>query len=57
MAETCSWMALTSIMLFFADFIGEGLYQGVPSAEPHSQERKHYDEGRVSASFAPSIQV
>ncbi|TMS19137.1 Solute carrier family 45 member 3 [Larimichthys crocea] len=55
-AETCSWMALTSIMLFFADFIGEGLYQGVPSAEPHSQERKHYDEGVRVASLGLFLQ-
>lgn len=54
-AEMCSWMALMSVMLFFADFMGEGLYQGVPSAELQSQERKHYDEGRVSASLAPPI--
>lgn len=49
-AEVCSWMALMSVMLFFADFMGEGLYQGVPGADPESQERKHYDEGRVSSS-------
>lgn len=57
MAEMCSWMALMSVMLFFADFMGEGLYQGVASAEPQSQERKHYDEGKVSASLAPPIPV
>lgn len=46
-AELCSWMALMSFMLFYTDFLGEGLYQGMPGAEPESQERKHYDEGRV----------
>lgn len=46
-AEMCSWMALMSFMLFFVDFMGEGLYQGVPNAEPETQERKHYDEGKV----------
>lgn len=56
-AEICSWMALMSIMLFFADFMGEGLYQGVPNAEPESRERKQYDEGRVGAYLAPPIPV
>lgn len=56
-AETCSWMALMSVMFFFADFMGEALYQGVPSAEPQSQERRRYDEGRVSTYLAPPTQV
>lgn len=56
-ADLCSWMALMSIMFFFADFMGEGLYQGVPSAEPESEERKQFDEGRVSASLALSFPV
>uniref|UniRef100_A0A4W6FJ97 Solute carrier family 45 member 3 n=1 Tax=Lates calcarifer TaxID=8187 RepID=A0A4W6FJ97_LATCA len=52
-AKMCTWMALMSVMLFFTDFMGEGLYQGVPSADPESQKRKHYDEGRVYASLVP----
>ncbi|KAL3977724.1 cytochrome c [Sarotherodon galilaeus] len=55
-AEVCSWMALMSVMLFFADFMGEGLYQGVPGADPKSQERKHYDEGVRMASLALFLQ-
>eukprot|EP00064_Thunnus_orientalis_P011701 superscaffoldBa00001713_g11732 len=55
-AEMCSWMALTSFMLFFVDFMGEGLYQGVPSAEPETQERKHYDEGVRVASLGLFLQ-
>ncbi|XP_062998746.1 solute carrier family 45 member 3 [Elgaria multicarinata webbii] len=44
-AELCSWMALMTFMLFYTDFIGEGLYQGVPRAEPGTEARRHYDEG------------
>ncbi|KAM7170497.1 solute carrier family 45 member 3 [Macrochelys suwanniensis] len=45
MAELCSWMALMTFMLFYTDFVGEGLYQGVPRAEPGTEARRHYDEG------------
>ncbi|XP_041802302.1 solute carrier family 45 member 3 [Chelmon rostratus] len=55
-AETCSWMALMSVMFFFADFMGEALYQGVPSAEPQSQERRRYDEGVRMASMGLFLQ-
>ncbi|XP_051272441.1 solute carrier family 45 member 3 [Dicentrarchus labrax] len=55
-AEMCSWMALMSVMLFFADFMGEALYQGVPSAKPQSQEREHYDEGVRMASLGLFLQ-
>ncbi|KAL4658583.1 solute carrier family 45 member 3 [Arapaima gigas] len=44
-AELCSWMALMTFMLFYTDFIGEGLYHGVPTATPGSPERLQYDEG------------
>ncbi|KAM7423318.1 hypothetical protein PAMA_011057 [Pampus argenteus] len=54
--EMCSWMALMSFMLFFVEFIGEGLYQGVPSAEPDTQERKRYDEGVRVASLGLFLQ-
>lgn len=50
-AEVFSWMAVMSVMLFFADFMGEGLYQGVPSADLESPERKSYDEGRLFPVF------
>lgn len=56
-AELCSWMALMSVMLFFVDFMGKGLYQGVPWAKPESEERKQYNEGRVSASLALPLSV
>uniref|UniRef100_A0A3Q0T934 Solute carrier family 45 member 3 n=1 Tax=Amphilophus citrinellus TaxID=61819 RepID=A0A3Q0T934_AMPCI len=55
-AEMFSWMAVMSVMLFFADFMGEGLYQGVPSADPESPERKSYDEGVRMASLALFLQ-
>lgn len=45
LAELCSWMALMTFMLFYTDFIGEGLYQGVPRAAPGTEARRHYDEG------------
>ncbi|NXU54726.1 S45A3 protein, partial [Turnix velox] len=44
-AELCSWMALMTFMLFYTDFVGEGLYHGVPRAKPGSDARRHYDEG------------
>lgn len=46
-AELCSWMALMTFVLFYTDFIGEGLYHGIPSAEPGSPERLRYEEGSV----------
>ncbi|KAK2500022.1 hypothetical protein MC885_009107, partial [Smutsia gigantea] len=45
MAELCSWMAFMTFTLFYTDFVGEGLYKGVPRAEPGTEARKHYDEG------------
>uniref|UniRef100_A0A8D0F201 Solute carrier family 45 member 3 n=1 Tax=Strix occidentalis caurina TaxID=311401 RepID=A0A8D0F201_STROC len=33
-AELCSWMALMTFMLFYTDFVGEGLYHGIPRAKP-----------------------
>ncbi|XP_078012500.1 LOW QUALITY PROTEIN: solute carrier family 45 member 3 [Phascolarctos cinereus] len=44
-AELCSWMALMTFTLFYTDFVGEGLYRGVPRAEPGTDARRHYDEG------------
>uniref|UniRef100_A0A3B4ZEC8 Solute carrier family 45 member 3 n=1 Tax=Stegastes partitus TaxID=144197 RepID=A0A3B4ZEC8_9TELE len=44
-AQLCSWMAVMSFMLFYTDFVGEGLYEGVPSALPGSLSRQKYDEG------------
>ncbi|XP_039558527.1 solute carrier family 45 member 3 [Passer montanus] len=44
-AELCSWMALMTFMLFYTDFVGEGLYHGVPRAKPGTEARRHYDEG------------
>ncbi|CAL8360242.1 unnamed protein product [Lota lota] len=44
-AQLCSWVAVMSFMLFYTDFVGEGLYQGVPSAPPGSASRERYDEG------------
>ncbi|XP_028652968.2 solute carrier family 45 member 3 [Erpetoichthys calabaricus] len=44
-AELCSWMALMTFIMFYTDFVGEGLYKGVPNAVPGSEERQRYDEG------------
>ncbi|XP_027885966.1 solute carrier family 45 member 3 [Xiphophorus couchianus] len=44
-AQLCGWMAVMSFMLFYTDFVGEGLYGGVPSAAPGSVARQRYDEG------------
>ncbi|XP_053552609.1 solute carrier family 45 member 3 [Bombina bombina] len=44
-AQLCSWMGLMTFMLFYTDFMGEGLYNGVPIAEPGSEARVRYDEG------------
>ncbi|XP_018559026.1 solute carrier family 45 member 3 [Lates calcarifer] len=44
-AQLCSWMAVMSFMLFYTDFVGEGLYEGVPSALPGSVSRQRYEEG------------
>ncbi|CAB1423454.1 unnamed protein product [Pleuronectes platessa] len=44
-AQLCSWMAVMSFMLFYTDFVGEGLYEGVPSALPGTMSRQRYDEG------------
>lgn len=46
-AELCSWMAFMTFTLFYTDFVGEGLYQGVPRAEPGTEARRHYDEGKA----------
>lgn len=46
-AEVCSWMALMTFLLFYTDFVGEGLYQGVPTAAPGSMERLRYDKGKT----------
>ncbi|XP_051957734.1 solute carrier family 45 member 3-like isoform X1 [Xyrauchen texanus] len=55
-AELFSWMALMSFMMFYTDFIGEGLYDGVPSAEPGSPGRIRYDEGVRMASLGLFLQ-
>lgn len=45
-AQLCSWMAVMSFMLFYTDFVGEVLYEGVPSALPGSVPRQRYEEGQ-----------
>ncbi|KAM5180178.1 solute carrier family 45 member 3 [Mantella aurantiaca] len=44
-AQLCSWMGLMTFTLFYTDFVGEGLYHGVPLAEPGTEARLRYDEG------------
>lgn len=55
-AELCSWMALMTFTLFYTDFVGEGLYQGVPRAEPGTEARRHYDEGESLAPVEAALQ-
>ncbi|XP_036416038.1 solute carrier family 45 member 3 [Colossoma macropomum] len=55
-AELCSWMALMTFVLFYTDFVGEGLYNGVPSAKPGSPERIRYEEGVRVASLGLFLQ-
>ncbi|XP_066526169.1 solute carrier family 45 member 3 [Hoplias malabaricus] len=55
-AELCSWMALMTFVLFYTDFVGEGLYNGVPSATPGSLERLRYEEGVRMASLGLFLQ-
>lgn len=40
-------MGVMSFMLFYTDFVGEGLYEGVPSAAPGTDLRQRYDEGEL----------
>ncbi|KAM6946184.1 solute carrier family 45 member 3 [Aplochiton taeniatus] len=44
-AQLCSWVAVMSFMLFYTDFVGEGIYQGVPSAAHGTAPRQRYEEG------------
>ncbi|XP_030077084.1 solute carrier family 45 member 3 isoform X2 [Microcaecilia unicolor] len=44
-AKLCSWMALMTFLLFYTDFVGEGLYHGLPMAQPGTEARRRYDEG------------
>ncbi|KAK2821627.1 hypothetical protein Q7C36_020970 [Tachysurus vachellii] len=55
-AELCSWMALMTFVLFYTDFVGEGLYDGVPNANPGSPERLRYEEGVRAASLGLFLQ-
>ncbi|XP_076862470.1 solute carrier family 45 member 3 [Brachyhypopomus gauderio] len=55
-AELCSWMGLMTFVLFYTDFVGEGLYNGVPGAQPGSVERLRYEEGVRIASLGLFLQ-
>ncbi|XP_053313682.1 solute carrier family 45 member 3 [Spea bombifrons] len=44
-AQLCSWMGLMTFILFYTDFVGEGIYNGVPFAAPGTEARARYDEG------------
>uniref|UniRef100_A0A3P8X6C6 Zgc:77158 n=2 Tax=Cynoglossus semilaevis TaxID=244447 RepID=A0A3P8X6C6_CYNSE len=44
-AQLCSWIAVMSFVLFFTEFMGEGLYEGVPSALPGSASKLKYEQG------------
>ncbi|XP_063811219.1 solute carrier family 45 member 3 isoform X2 [Pseudophryne corroboree] len=55
-AQLCSWMGLMTITLFYTDFVGEGIYRGVPVAEPGTEARLRYDEGVRMGSFGLFLQ-
>ncbi|KAM6980790.1 solute carrier family 45 member 3 [Aplochiton taeniatus] len=55
-ADLCTWMALMSFMLFYTEYMGKGLYHGVPSATPGSPERLRYDKGVRVASLGLFLQ-
>ncbi|XP_018416755.1 PREDICTED: solute carrier family 45 member 3 [Nanorana parkeri] len=44
-AQLFSWMGFMTFTMFYTDFVGEGLYHGVPIAEPGTEARLRYDEG------------
>lgn len=56
-AELSSWMALMTFVLFYTDFVGEGLYDGVPSAAPGTPERLRYEEGNLTLQFISIIVI
>lgn len=51
LADLCSWMALESFMLFYTDYVGEGLYNGLPSAKPGTRGRQLYEEGESEGAY------
>ncbi|XP_061422418.1 solute carrier family 45 member 3 [Lethenteron reissneri] len=55
-AQLSSWMSIMTFMLFYTDFMGEGLYGGVPSAEAGSPRRLLYDEGVRMGSWGLFLQ-
>ncbi|KAL0978437.1 hypothetical protein UPYG_G00170370 [Umbra pygmaea] len=55
-AELFSWMALMSFMMFYTDFMGVGLYLGVPNATAGSHDRLQYEEGVRMASVGLFLQ-
>ncbi|XP_062843005.1 solute carrier family 45 member 3 [Trichomycterus rosablanca] len=56
MAKLCSWMGILTFMLFYTDFVGERLYDGLPSAKPGSPERLRYEKGVQMASVGLFLQ-
>uniref|UniRef100_A0A8C4QU08 Zgc:77158 n=1 Tax=Eptatretus burgeri TaxID=7764 RepID=A0A8C4QU08_EPTBU len=56
LAQLSSWMALETFMLFYTDFMGEGLYGGVPSATIGSAPRYQFDEGVRMGSWGLFLQ-
>lgn len=54
-AQLCSWMAVMSFILFYTDFVGEVLYEGVPSALPESASRQRYEEGKFSVFYMLNV--
>lgn len=52
-AQLCSWIAVMSFVLFFTEFMGEGLYEGVPSALPGSASKLKYEQGQVFFYYYP----
>ncbi|XP_068615600.1 solute carrier family 45 member 3-like [Brachionichthys hirsutus] len=55
-ADMFNWTSIMTVMLFFGEFMGEGLYNGAPNADPQSQEKQHFEEGVRMASVGLFLQ-
>ena len=50
-SQTLGWLAFFSTTLFFTDFIGQSIYNGIPSAPENSHELDLYNLGTKMGSI------
>ena len=50
-SQTLGWLAFFSTTLFFTDFIGQSIYNGIPSAPENSYELDLYNLGTKMGSI------